>query len=111
MKELSGSDPGAQSSGELTIFSSLKMGTSRYAALQNLLSRKFFTQPLGPKLGMPYISKRDEFSEKFQTAFDTPPPHFRKVILRISQQNCDNAYVHYGRTVVYYMILFPMRCM
>ena len=27
-------------------------------------------------LGEPHISKSDEFSEKFQTAFD-PPPHFR----------------------------------
>ena len=45
-------------------------------------------------LGMPHVSKSDEFSEKFQTAFD-PPPHFRKVILRISRQNCDkSAYVH-----------------
>ena len=41
-----------------------------------------------------------------------PPPHFRKIILRILRQNCDkSAYVHYGGTVVYYMILFPMRCM
>ena len=41
-----------------------------------------------------------------------PPPHFRKIILRISRQNCDkSAYVQYGGTVVYYMILFPMRCM
>ena len=34
-------------------------------------------------------TKTDEFSEKFQTAFDPPPPHFRKIILRISRQNCD----------------------
>ena len=41
-----------------------------------------------------------------------PPPHFRKIILQISRQNCDkSAYVHYGGTVVYYMILFPIRCM
>ena len=39
-------------------------------------------------------TKTDEFSEKFQTAFD-PPPHFRKVTLRFSRQNCDkSAYVH-----------------
>ena len=38
--------------------------------------------------------------------------NFRKFILRISRQNCDkSAYVHYGGTVVYYMILFPIRCM
>ena len=41
-----------------------------------------------------------------------PPPHFRKIMLRFSRQNCDkSAYVQYGGTVVYYMILFPMRCM
>ena len=28
-------------------------------------------------------SKTDGFSEKFQTAFAPPPPHFRKIILRI----------------------------
>ena len=62
-------------------------------------------------LGKDGVSKTDEFSEKFQTAFD-PPPHFRKIILRFSRQNCDkSAYVQYGGTVVYYMILFPMRCM
>jgi len=62
-------------------------------------------------LGKDGVSKTDEFSEKFQTAFD-PPPHFRKIMLRFSRQNCDkSAYVQYGGTVVYYMILFPMRCM
>ena len=25
----------------------------------------------------------DEFSEKFQTVFDPPPPHFRKIMLQI----------------------------
>jgi len=39
---------------------------------------------------MPHVSKSDEFLEKFQTAFD-PPPHFRKVILWISRQNCDKS--------------------
>ena len=64
-----------------------------------------------PNLGKGGISKSDEFLEKFQTAFD-PPPHFRKIMLRFSRQNCDkSAYVQYGGTVVYYMILFPMRCM
>ena len=38
----------------------------------------------------------------------TPPPHFRKVILRISRQKC---VCSYGGTFVYYKILFPMRCM
>ena len=42
----------------------------------------------------------------------TPPPHFRKIILRFSRQNCDkSAYVQYGGAVVYFMILFPMGCM
>ena len=63
-------------------------------------------------LGKDGVSETDEFSEKFQTAFDPPPPHFRKIMLRFSRQNCDkSAYVPYGGTVVYYMILFPMRCM
>ena len=45
-------------------------------------------------LGTPGPNKTDETSEKFQTAFD-PPPHFRKIILRFSRQNCDkSAYVH-----------------
>ena len=46
------------------------------------------------KLGTGKVNRSDEFSEKFQTAFD-PPPHFRKVTLRFSRQNCDkSAYVH-----------------
>ena len=34
-------------------------------------------------------TKTEEFSEKFETAFDPPPPHFRKIMLRILRQNCD----------------------
>ena len=34
-------------------------------------------------LCQPRISKSDEFSEKFQTAFDPPPPHFWKVTLQL----------------------------
>ena len=46
-------------------------------------------------LGTGHVTKLDEFSEKFQTAFDPSPPHFRKVTLRFSRQNCDkSAYVH-----------------
>ena len=46
-------------------------------------------------LGTGKVNRSDEFSEKFQTAFDPPPPHFRKVTLRFSRQNCDkSAYVH-----------------
>ena len=38
---------------------------------------------VAPPLGMPNNTKTDEFSEKFQTAFDPPPPtHFQKVILQ-----------------------------
>ena len=33
--------------------------------------------------GMPDTFNTDEFSEKFQTAFDPPPPHLRKIMLRI----------------------------
>ena len=57
------------------------------------------------------VSKTDEFLEKFQMAFD-PPPSFSENHVRFSRQNCDKSvYVQYGGTVVYYMILFPMRCM
>ena len=40
----------------------------------------------GSRLGTDGPTKTDEFSEKFQVAFD-PPPHFWKIILRISRQN------------------------
>ena len=70
-----------------------------------------YSEDGGYSLGKDGVSKIDVFSEKFQTAFD-PPPHFWKIMLRISGHNCDkSAYVHYGGTVVYYLILFPMRCM
>ena len=42
----------------------------------------------GLPLGTGGHTKMDETSEKFQTAFEPPPPHFRKVILRISRQKC-----------------------
>ena len=54
------------------------------------------------------VSKTDEFSEKFQTAFDPPPLIFGKSCCAFRDKS---AYVQYGGTVVYYMILFPMRCM
>ena len=41
-------------------------------------------------LGTDGVSKTDETSEKFQSAFD-PPPHLWKIILRISRQNCDKS--------------------
>ena len=70
-----------------------------------------YSEDGGYSLGKDGVSKIDLFSEKFQTAF-YPPPHFWKIMLRFSRQNCDkSAYVQYGGAVVYYMILFPMRCM
>ena len=79
--------------------------------LWSALFYSFLSILFHPFLGKDAISKTDEFSEKFQTAFD-PPPHFRKIMLRFLRQNSDkSAYVQYGGTVVYYMILFPMRCM
>ena len=57
-------------------------------------------QSLCFNLGTGGHTKTDETLEKFQTAFD-PPPHFRKIILRILRQNCDkSAYAYYGRTVI-----------
>ena len=45
-----------------------------------------------PFLGTGGPTKMDEFSEKFQTAFDPhshpSPPHVWKIILRISRQKC-----------------------
>ena len=40
-------------------------------------------------LGTDGPTTTDETSEKFQTASDPPPPHFGKIMLRISRQNCD----------------------
>ena len=34
-------------------------------------------------LGKDPATKSDEFLEKFQTAFDPPPPHFWKIMLQI----------------------------
>ena len=48
-----------------------------------------------------------KFSEKIQTAFD-PPPHFRKVTLRFSRQNCDkSAYVHMEALLCIIWSYFP----
>ena len=59
------------------------------------------------RLGTLTPSKTNEFSEKFQTNFD-PPPHFRKVILRISRQNCDkSAYVHMEELLCILWSYFP----
>ena len=35
-----------------------------------------------PAQGKGPATKSDEFSEKFQTAFDPPPPHCRKIMLQ-----------------------------
>ena len=60
-------------------------------------------------LGKGGVSQRGEFLEKFQTAFDPPPP------LIFGKSYCGfrdkSAYVHYGGTIIYHMIIFPMRCM
>ena len=61
-----------------------------------------------------YTIRRDEWRYKNWWIFGKgpnglwPPLHFRKVILRISRQKC---VCSYGGTFVYFMILFPMRCM
>ena len=61
----------------------------------------------GPPLGTGKVNRSDEFSEKFQTAFD-PPPHFRKVTLRFSRQNCDkSAYVHMEEHLCILWSYFP----
>ena len=50
------------------------------------------------RLGTPTPSKTDEFSEKFQTAFD-PPPHFRKVMLQIFSEIHDRSIVYNGKNL------------
>ena len=48
-------------------------------------------------LGTHSPSKTDEFSEKFQTAFDPPPPpHFRKVVLQFFSEIHDRSIVYIG---------------
>ena len=46
----------------------------------DILVSDYLCGPLS--LGKPVPTKTDEFSEKFQTAV-VPPPHFRKIMLRI----------------------------
>ena len=50
-------------------------------------------------LGKLSPSKTDEFSEKFQTAFGPPPPHFRKVMLHIFSEIHDRSIVHNGKNL------------
>ena len=49
-------------------------------------------------LGKHPLSKTDEFSEKFQTAFD-PPPHFRKIMLRICSEIHDRSTLYNGKNL------------
>ena len=57
-------------------------------------SRTTSWKRLKMRLGTDGVSKTDEFSEKFQTAFD-PPPHFRKIILQISRDGSVDALIKY----------------
>ena len=53
----------------------------RFGAV-GLPQQKWFIDYFNGRFGKPPPTKTDEFSEKFQTAFD-PPSHFRKIILQI----------------------------
>ena len=53
----------------------------------------------GQLLGMRDTSKTDEFSEKFQTAFDPPPPHFLKIILQFFSEIHDQSIVYNGKNL------------
>ena len=50
-------------------------------------------------LGKGGSSKTDEFLEKFQTAFDPPPPHFRKIMLRFFSGIHDLRSVYNGKNL------------
>ena len=50
-------------------------------------------------LGMDDPTKTDEFLEKFQTAFDPPPPHFRKIMLRFFSGIHDLRSVYNGKNL------------
>ena len=50
-------------------------------------------------LGMPADTKKDEFSEKFQTAFD--PPHLRKIILQTFWGHTDVCALWYNFNIKY----------
>ena len=56
--------------------------------------------PYQSLLGKLSPSKTDEFSEKFQMAFDPPPPpHFRKVMLQIFSEIHDRSIVYNGKNL------------
>ena len=63
------------------------------------------------ELGTDGDTKTDEFSEKFQTAFD--PLIFGKSCCGFRDKIATKVrmFIMARGTVVYYMILFPMRCM
>ena len=50
-------------------------------------------------LGKDGPTKTDEFLEKFQTAFDPPPPHFRKIMLRFFSGIHDQRSVYNGKNL------------
>ena len=61
-----------------------------------------------PTQGTDGATKTDEFSEKFQTAFDPPPPSFSENhVADFATKMCMAGML----CNMYYMILFPMRCM
>ena len=64
-------------------------------------------------LGEPHVSKSDEFLEKFQTALDPlrPPSFSESYIADFATKLRQKCVCSYGGTFVYFMILFPMRCM
>ena len=51
------------------------------------------------KLGTYQASKTDEFLEKFQTAFDPTPPHFRKVMLQFFPEIHDRSIIYNGKNL------------
>ena len=54
------------------------------------------------------LTESDEFSEKFQTAFGPPPLIFGKLHCAFRDKIVTKVLLC---CVVYYMILFPMKCM
>ena len=69
-------------------------------------SRKLLSQVQRPQksvqlvcLGKGGYSKTDEFLEKFQPAFDPPPPHFRKIMLRFFSGILDLRSVYNGKNL------------
>ena len=57
----------------------------------------------GQLLGMRDTSKTDEFSEKFQTAFD-PPPSFSENHIAIFSEIQDRSIIYYNGTNLQYRV-------